>query len=73
MAYDDAEQLEAFRTDTRKWLEANCPRLDAPMLDDEVVWGVATPHSRTRLETLARPDGRKGWTARMVEEYGGGG
>lgn len=76
MAYDDAEQLEAFRTDTRKWLEANCPAsMRTPMLDDEVVWGgrnatFKNPDSKLWLDRM----GEKGWTApEWPKEYGGGG
>lgn len=76
MAYDDAEQLEAFRTDTRKWLETNCPAsMRTPMLDDEVVWGgrnatFKNPDSKLWLDRM----GEKGWTApEWPKEYGGGG
>jgi alkylation response protein AidB-like acyl-CoA dehydrogenase len=76
MAYDDAEQLEAFRTDTRKWLEANCPAsMRTPMPDDEVVWGgrnatFKNPDSKVWLDRM----GEKGWTApEWPKEYGGGG
>lgn len=76
MAYDDAEQLEAFRTDTRKWLEANCPAsMRTPMPDDEVVWGgrnatFKNPDSKLWLDRM----GEKGWTApEWPKEYGGGG
>jgi alkylation response protein AidB-like acyl-CoA dehydrogenase len=76
MAYDDAEQLEAFRLDTRKWLEANCPpSMRTPMPDDEVVWGgrnatFKNPESKLWLDRM----GEKGWTSpEWPKEYGGGG
>jgi alkylation response protein AidB-like acyl-CoA dehydrogenase len=76
VAYDDAEQLEAFRVDTRKWLEANCPpSMRTPMPDDEVVWGgrnatFKNPDSKVWLDRM----GEKGWTSpEWPKEYGGGG
>ncbi len=68
--------LEKFRTETRAWLEANCPpSMRAPMVEDEVVWGgrnekFANPDSKVWLERMAA----KGWTApTWPKEYGGGG
>ncbi|MFN4225633.1 MAG: acyl-CoA dehydrogenase family protein [Hyphomonas sp.] len=76
MAYDDAEQLEAFRVETRQWLEANCPpSMRTPMPDDEVVWGgrnatFKNPDSKVWLDRM----GEKGWTApEWPKQYGGGG
>jgi alkylation response protein AidB-like acyl-CoA dehydrogenase len=76
MAYDNAEQLEAFRADARKWLEENCPAsMRTPMPDDEVVWGgrnatFKNPESKLWLDRM----GEKGWTApEWPREYGGGG
>jgi alkylation response protein AidB-like acyl-CoA dehydrogenase len=76
MAYDNAEQLEAFRADTRKWLEENCPpSMRTPMPDDEVVWGgrnatFKNPESKLWLDRM----GEKGWTSpEWPKEYGGGG
>lgn len=76
MAYDNAEQLEAFRADARKWLEENCPAsMRTPMPDDEVVWGgrnatFKNPESKVWLDRM----GEKGWTApEWPREYGGGG
>lgn len=76
MAYDNAEQLEEFRLETRKWLEANCPpSMRTPMVDDEVVWGgrnatFKNPDSKLWLDRMAE----KGWTApEWPKEYGGGG
>ena len=65
MAYDNAEQLEEFRLETRKWLEANCPpSMRTPMPDDEVVWGgrnavFKNPESKLWLDRM----GEKGWTS----------
>ncbi len=68
--------LETFRTETREWLEANCPpSMRTPMVEDEVVWGgrgekFTNPDSKIWLERMAD----KGWTAPMwPKEYGGGG
>ncbi len=76
MAYDNAEQLEAFRAETRKWLEENCPpSMRTPMQDDEIVWGgrnatFKNPESKIWLDRM----GEKGWTApHWPKEYGGGG
>ena len=34
------QELEAFRAETRAWLEANCPpSMRTPMPEDETVWG----------------------------------
>ena len=76
MAFDEAPELEAFRTETREWLEANCPAsMRTPMKEDEVVWGgkrepFKNPDSKIWLERM----GEKGWTApEWPTEYGGGG
>lgn len=76
MAYDNAEQLEEFRLEARKWLEANCPpSMRTPMKDDEIVWGgrnatFKNPDSKLWLDRM----GEKGWTApEWPKEYGGGG
>ena len=76
MAYDNAEQLEEFRLEARKWLEENCPpSMRTPMPDDEVVWGgrnatFKNPESKLWLDRM----GEKGWTSpEWPKEYGGGG
>jgi alkylation response protein AidB-like acyl-CoA dehydrogenase len=76
MAYDNAEQLEEFRLETRKWLEENCPpSMRTPMPDDEVVWGgrnavFKNPESKVWLDRM----GEKGWTSpEWPKEFGGGG
>ncbi|MCU0881721.1 MAG: acyl-CoA dehydrogenase family protein [Hyphomonadaceae bacterium] len=68
--------LDAFRAETRAWLEANCPAsMRTPMPDREVVWGGRNPHfsnpdSKVWLEAMAS----RGWTAPLwPKAYGGGG
>ncbi|MEO0753452.1 MAG: acyl-CoA dehydrogenase, partial [Pseudomonadota bacterium] len=40
MAFDETEGLDAFRENTRSWLEENCPlSMRTPIPDGEVVWG----------------------------------
>lgn len=76
MAFDEPTDLDAFREETRAWLEANCPAsMRTPMKDSEVVWGGSretfeNPDSKVWLERM----GEKGWTApTWPAEYGGGG
>lgn len=69
--------LEAFRKETRAWLEANCPEeMRKPMKDEtDAVWGGRNPSFKS--------DAQKQWLDRMAEkgwtvpewpaEYGGGG
>ncbi len=73
---DSAGHLEAFRKDTRDWLEMNCPpSMRTPMPESEVVWGgknatFKNPESKLWLERM----GAKGWTAPVwPTAYGGGG
>ncbi len=69
--------LDAFRAETRAWLEANCPaECRGPVESDEDrVWGgrnavFPTPAHKVWLERM----GAKGWTApEWPVEYGGGG
>jgi len=69
--------LDAFRAETRAWLEANCPpSMRTPMTgEDDAVWGgknfeFKNPEAKLWLERM----GAKGWTAPMwPKEYGGGG
>ncbi len=68
--------LEAFRSETRAWLEANYPpSLNEPMAEDDAPWGgrnyrPANPDAKLWLERM----GAKGWTAPMwPTQYGGGG
>ena len=73
---DGSTALEAFRAETRAWLEANCPAsMRTPMPEDEQVWGgknaeFKNPDSKVWLERMAD----KGWTApTWPKDYGGGG
>ena len=69
--------LEVFRTETRAWLEANCPpSMRGDMAgEEEAIWGgrnfvFKNPESRLWLERM----GERGWTApTWPKEYGGGG
>jgi alkylation response protein AidB-like acyl-CoA dehydrogenase len=71
--------LETFRTETRAWLEANCPpsmRSGAqPSDDDNSIWGGRrakwkNPEAKEWLDRMAA----KGWTApTWPKEYDGGG
>ncbi len=69
--------LEAFRAETRAWLEANCPpSMRGEMAgEEEAVWGgrkfeFKNPEARLWLERV----GERGWTApTWPKEYGGGG
>ncbi len=69
--------LEAFRAETRAWLEANCPaEMRRPVLSEkDVCWGgrnwiFQSPAQKLWLERMAG----KGWTApEWPEAYGGGG
>ena len=69
--------LEAFRGETRAWLEENCPpTMRTPMTsEDETVWGgrkeiYTNPEAKLWLDRM----GAKGWTApNWPKEYGGGG
>jgi acyl-CoA dehydrogenase len=69
--------LEAFRTETRAWLEANCPPdMRLPIEDDEDrcwggrKWTFKSEGQRLWLERMAA----RGWTApEWPKAYGGGG
>jgi len=70
------QDLQAFRAETRGWLEANCPLgMRTPMPEDEVVWGgrqarFKNPDSKLWLERMAE----RGWTVpTWPKDYGGGG
>ena len=70
-------ELEAFRQETRNWLEANCPEsMRQPQRSEsDVCWGgrnfeFQSEDQRLWLERMAE----KGWTApTWPREYGGGG
>jgi alkylation response protein AidB-like acyl-CoA dehydrogenase len=69
--------LDKFRTETRAWLEANCPpSMRTPMTaDEEATWGgkkfvFKNPEAKLWLDRMAE----RGWTApTWPKEYGGGG
>jgi len=71
--------LDKFRTETKKWLDENCPpsmRSGAdPSIPIDEVWGgrnaeYKNPESKLWLDRM----GEKGWTMPTVpKEYGGGG
>ena len=68
--------LEAFRSQTRDWLEANCPaEMRLPIgRDADIVWGgrgaKLSPPQRAWLDAM----GAKGWTVpEWPAAYGGGG
>jgi alkylation response protein AidB-like acyl-CoA dehydrogenase len=73
---DTGDALQAFRNETRAWLEAACPAaMRAPMGEDDAVWGGRTfkfksPEAKAWFDAMAA----KGWTApTWPKEYGGGG
>jgi alkylation response protein AidB-like acyl-CoA dehydrogenase len=68
--------LEAFRAETRAWLEENCPAgMRTPMPDEERVWGGKNPEfkhpeAKIWMERMVE----RGWTApTWPKAYGGGG
>ncbi len=76
MADGADSSLDAFRTETRAWLETACPpSMRKPMPEDEIVWGgrnatFKNPDAKVWLEAMAS----RGWTAPLwPKAYGGGG
>jgi acyl-CoA dehydrogenase len=70
------QSQQAFRIETRAWLEQNCPKsMRTSMVQEEVVWGgrnaeFANADSEIWLQRMAE----KGWTCpTWPSEYGGGG
>jgi alkylation response protein AidB-like acyl-CoA dehydrogenase len=69
--------LETFRTETRTWLEANCPPTQCTPSEEfeDTCWGgtkwrFTNPEQKTWLDVMAE----RGWTApEWPAEYGGGG
>jgi alkylation response protein AidB-like acyl-CoA dehydrogenase len=68
--------LDTFRSETRNWLETNCPpSMRTPGGEEETVWGgrretFVNPESRIWLQRMAE----KGWTCpTWPKQYGGGG
>jgi len=73
---DFGAELDTFRTQTRDWLEANCPAsMRTPLTAEETPWGGRkfkwkNPDSKLWLDRMAE----RGWTApTWPKEYGGGG
>jgi alkylation response protein AidB-like acyl-CoA dehydrogenase len=72
-----ADDLDAFRAETRAWLEANCPaEMRQPVRDEsDMCWGGRNPGfqseaQRRWMETMAA----RGWTVPdWPRDYGGGG
>ncbi len=70
-------QLDDFRSETRKWLEANYPKsLSEPLTsEDDMTWGgrravYKNPDAKLWLDRMAA----RGWTApTWPKDYGGGG
>ena len=76
MADSAPTELDAFRAETRAWLEENYPpSLNEPMAEDEAPWGGrravwSNPDAKLWLDRMAE----KGWTApTWPKAYGGGG
>ncbi len=68
--------LEQFRSETRLWLEANCPAsMRGPMSEDEAVWGGRNAQFKSDDAKLwLQRMGERGWTAPgWPKTYGGGG
>ena len=70
-------ELEAFRAETRAWLEANCPaEMREPIRDDDdVCWGGRGVKFKSEAQKLwLERMGAKGWTVpEWPSQYGGGG
>jgi acyl-CoA dehydrogenase len=69
--------LETFRTETRAWLEANCPaEMREPMRDEsDACWGGRNPVFKSDAQKLwMELMAERGWTVPdWPTEYGGGG
>lgn len=68
--------IDTFRSETRAWLEVNCPAdMRTPMGEDDICWGgrkfvFRSPAQKQWLEVMAA----KGWTVpAWPKTYGGGG
>jgi alkylation response protein AidB-like acyl-CoA dehydrogenase len=74
---DTMSDYEQFRSDTRAWLEANCPpEMRRPVVtDDDVFWGGRNTKFSSEPQRLWFERMRdKGWTVpHWPTEYGGGG
>ncbi len=71
------EQLEAFRRETRQWLEANCPpEMRQPVVgEDDVCWGGRNAQFKNEAQKLwLERMAARGWTTpEWPKAYGGGG
>ena len=69
--------LDAFRQETRAWLEANCPpEMRQPVLDEsDACWGGRNATFKSEAqERWMRIMAERGWTVPdWPSEYGGGG
>lgn len=68
--------IETFRAETRRWLEANCPAsMRRPIVSEEMVWGGSTVEFKSADQRLWFERMReRGWFAPgWPTEYGGGG
>lgn len=68
--------IEAFRLETRQWLETHCPvSLRTPMSEREVVWGGRNASfPSVDAQRWLQAMGERGWTApTWPKSYGGGG
>jgi acyl-CoA dehydrogenase len=73
----EAQDLELFRTETRAWLEANCPaEMRKPMgSEEDYCWGGRHPNfSSPEQQLWLQRMGARGWTVpSWPKSYGGGG
>jgi acyl-CoA dehydrogenase len=68
--------LEAFRTETRAWLEAHCPaEMRTPArTEDDICWGGRKGQYSAAQRAWLQAMGERGWTVpTWPREYGGGG
>jgi acyl-CoA dehydrogenase len=74
---ENLEELNRFRSETRAWLEANCPpEMRDPMLGDgDICWGGRAFHFQSEAQRVwLERMGARGWTVpEWSREYGGGG
>jgi alkylation response protein AidB-like acyl-CoA dehydrogenase len=73
----DSQPLDAFRSDVRRWLAANCPpEMRQPMRSEaDVCWGGKRFRFQSDAQAMwMRRMGERGWTVpTWPREYGGGG
>ena len=68
--------LDAFRAQTRAWLEANCPpeMRNPARSEDDICWGGRKGQYSAAQMTWLQRMGERGWTVpTWPKEYGGGG